>query len=215
MGQFSVRHVHGPCGPSAIECRLGCGRCEHASRRRGTPGVMASLAPGRFGRSGVMPAGAQRRAALRRPLPRCWRNLGDQVGYIELAATGERACVNSKLGLNGQKKELPRIAKQGACHPPLPERLLSCLVEQIRKRVAVRHGSAVLATSVSALPALVERSVCQGGSRSCRQAPVARLFLAPRFAQERRPRPGCDRGDSEWLDQKDRARLQPSSRSSP
>src|SRR5262245_3764514 len=76
-------------------------------RRRGTPGVMTSLATVRFGRSGVMPAGAQRSMTLRRSLSRCSENLGAQAGSIEIEDAVRRAFVHSKLRLNGQSKLPP------------------------------------------------------------------------------------------------------------
>jgi hypothetical protein len=90
----------------------------------------------------------------------------------------------------------------------------SLRAEQTRKVVAARRGFAFLATSVSASPAPVEKPVCKGGARGFAQDRGARPSLAPRFAQDRQPRRGCDRGDTGWLDQGDRMLLQRSSQTS-
>jgi hypothetical protein len=143
-----------------------------------------------------------------------FENLGDQAGYIELAVAGRRACVNSKLRLNGES-ELPPAAWQWAwCEQLLQVRFTSLRADQTHKVVSVHRGFAFPATSVSASPAPAERQVCKAGSRSFAQDRVARPSLAPRFVREQRPRPGCGRGDTAWLDRGDWTLLQRSSQAS-
>jgi len=173
---------------------------------------MTSLAPVRFGRSGVMPAGAQRSMTLRRSLSRCSENLGDQAGYIECAVAGRRACVNSKLGLNGQSKLPPAHFERAWRSGRWGSAFTSHRVERARKVGSARRGFAVLATSAFASPPPVETPVCKVGWRSFAPGPVAPPSLAPRFARGRQPRPDYDRADAGWRNRGDWVLLQRPSR---
>jgi hypothetical protein len=80
---------------SAQKATRVCGRCLGKRGRRGTPGVLTSLAPVRFGRSGV---GASRSAALvdlKTAIARCWNIGGNNPNIARALLAEERASIQS------------------------------------------------------------------------------------------------------------------------